>query len=83
MNIRAAHTLDDIRELARRKLPRIAFDFIDGGSDDELCLQRNREAFQRWRLMPRYLVDVSKRIESLKREREEHHDGNAGREHLW
>ena len=64
MNIRSAHNLDDIRELARRKLPRIAFDFIEGGADDELCLRRNREAFQRWRLMPRYLVDVSKRDQS-------------------
>ena len=64
MNIRSAYNLDDIRELARRKLPRIAFDFIDGGSDDELCLRRNREAFQRYRLMPRYLVDVSKRDQS-------------------
>jgi len=64
MNIRTAYNLDDIRELARRKLPRIAFDFIDGGSDDELCLRRNREAFQRYRLMPRYLVDVSKRDQS-------------------
>jgi L-lactate dehydrogenase (cytochrome)/(S)-mandelate dehydrogenase len=61
MDIRTACNLDDIRELARRKLPRIAFDFIDGGADDELCLRRNREAFQRWRLMPRYLTDVSKR----------------------
>jgi (S)-mandelate dehydrogenase len=64
MNIRSAHNLDDIRELARRKLPRIAFDFIDGGVDDELCMRRNREAFQRWRLMPRYLVDVSRRDQS-------------------
>lgn len=66
MNIRSAHNLDEIRELARRKLPRIAFDFIDGGADDELCLRRNREAFQRWRLMPRYLVDVSRRDQSTR-----------------
>ena len=64
MNIRSAHNLDDVRELARRKLPRIAFDFIDGGVDDELCLRRNREAFQQHRLLPRYLVDVSERDQS-------------------
>ncbi|MBC7375829.1 MAG: alpha-hydroxy-acid oxidizing protein, partial [Burkholderiaceae bacterium] len=64
MNIKNAVNLDDIRELARRKLPRIAFDFIEGGSDDEHCLQRNRNAFQQYRLLPRYLQDVSKRDQS-------------------
>lgn len=64
MNIQSAHNLEDVRQMARRKLPRIAFDFIDGGVDDELCLRRNREAFQQHRLLPRYLVDVSKRDQS-------------------
>lgn len=64
MNIQSALNFDDIRELARRKLPRIAFDFIDGGADDEHCLRRNREAFQQYRLLPRYLIDVSKRDQS-------------------
>jgi (S)-mandelate dehydrogenase len=64
MNIRSAHNLEDVRELARRKLPRIAFDFIDGGADDEVCLRRNREAFQQHKLLPRYLVDVSQRDQS-------------------
>ncbi|NDB09621.1 MAG: hypothetical protein EBX98_05085 [Burkholderiaceae bacterium] len=37
------------------------FDFIDGGADDEHCLLRNRQAFERYRLLPRYLRDVSHR----------------------
>lgn len=61
MKIASALNLDDIRDMARRKLPRIAFDFIDGGVDDEHALRRNREAFQQYRLLPRYLVDVSRR----------------------
>jgi (S)-mandelate dehydrogenase len=65
MQLRSAINLDDLRELARRNLPRIAFDFIDGGADDELCLKRNREAFHRYRLLPRYLRDVSKRDQSV------------------
>jgi (S)-mandelate dehydrogenase len=65
MQLRSAINLDDLRELARCKLPRIAFDFIDGGADDELCLKRNREAFQRHRLLPRYLRDVSHRDQSV------------------
>ena len=65
MNIQSAINLEDMRQLARRKLPHIAFDFIDGGVDDELCLKRNREAFEKYRLLPRYLRDVSKRDQSV------------------
>ena len=65
MNIQSAVNLEDMRLLARRNLPRIAFDFIDGGADDELCLKRNREAFEKYRLLPRYLRDVSKRDQSV------------------
>lgn len=61
MNLQSAINLDDMRELARRSLPRIAFDFIDGGVDDELCLKRNREAFAQHCIVPRYLRDVSRR----------------------
>ncbi|MFZ9554223.1 MAG: alpha-hydroxy acid oxidase [Limnohabitans sp.] len=61
MNLQSAINLEDLRQLARRKLPRIAFDFIDGGADDEHCLLRNRQAFERYRLLPRYLRDVSQR----------------------
>lgn len=65
MNIQSAINLEDMRQLARRKLPRIAFDFIDGGVDDELCLKRNREAFEKYRLLPRYLRDVNNRDQSV------------------
>ncbi len=65
MNIQSAINLEDLRQLARRKLPRIAFDFIDGGADDELCLQRNRAAFAQHQLLPRYLRDVRQRDQSV------------------
>jgi len=64
MNVNTAVNLEDLRLMARRKLPRIAFDFIDGGVDDEDCMRRNRAAFRRFQLVPRYLVDVSKRDQS-------------------
>lgn len=64
-SLQSAINLEDLRELARRKLPRIAFDFIDGGADDEHCLRRNREAFLRYRLVPRYLRDVTARDSSV------------------
>lgn len=61
MNIEGAINIDDVARLARKTLPRIAFDYVDGGVDGEDCLVRNRDAFQRYRLVPRYLVDVEKR----------------------
>lgn len=64
MNVDTAINLEDLRRMAQRKLPKIAFDFIDGGVDDEDCLRRNRDAFRRFQLVPRYLVDVSKRDQS-------------------
>jgi L-lactate dehydrogenase (cytochrome) len=53
--------VEDYRRLARRRLPRLAFDFIDGGADAEVTLRRNVAAFERLALRPRYLVDVSSR----------------------
>ncbi|MDB5851661.1 MAG: lldD [Rhodoferax sp.] len=64
MNVNTAVNLEDLRLMARRKLPRIAFDFIDGGVDDEDCMRRNRAAFRKYQLLPRYLVDVSTRDQS-------------------
>ncbi|MCD0502706.1 alpha-hydroxy acid oxidase [Bordetella petrii] len=65
MKIQSAINLEDLRRLARRKLPRIAFDFIDGGADDERCLARNRAAFAEHKLVPRYLRDVSQLDQSV------------------
>lgn len=57
----SAVTIDDLRELARRRLPRMVFDFVDGGAEDELTLLRNRQAFSELTFRPRVLVDVSER----------------------
>lgn len=53
------HMPDDFREVARRKLPRAVFDYVDGGADEEIALHANREAFQRRKLSPQLLRDVS------------------------
>lgn len=66
MQLSDAINFDDIRVLARKRLPRIAFDFIDGGVDGEVALERNRAAFDRYKLLPRYLVDVENRSQSVK-----------------
>lgn len=59
--IRNCITIEDLRVAARRRLPRLVFDFIDGGARDETTLRDNRRAFDAWQLMPRVGVDVSRR----------------------
>jgi isopentenyl diphosphate isomerase/L-lactate dehydrogenase-like FMN-dependent dehydrogenase len=54
-----ALNIDELREQARRRLPRAVFDFIDGAAEDEVTLRRNREAFGRHALVPRVGIDVS------------------------
>ena len=66
VKISQAVNVDDVRKLAKRRLPRICYDFIEGGVEDEHALERNHEAFRRHALLPRYLVDVSKRNQSLR-----------------
>ncbi len=59
MNVNSAINFDDLRLMAKRYLPKIAFDYIEGGVDDECGLDTNQAAFRRRSLIPRYMVDVS------------------------
>jgi (S)-mandelate dehydrogenase len=64
VKLAAAINIADLRELARRRLPRVVFDYLDGGAEDETTLDSNREAFRRWAFVPRILpgtgtVDLS------------------------
>lgn len=66
MRLEEAVNLDDLRLAARRRLPKIAYDFIEGGAEDEHCLDRNVEVFRKHRILPRYLVDVSIRDQAVR-----------------
>ena len=55
-----AVNIGDLRECARRRLPRAIFDFFDGGAEDEAALRDNRAAYERVRLAPKVLRDVKK-----------------------
>ncbi|MEF3049111.1 alpha-hydroxy acid oxidase [Pseudotabrizicola sp. L79] len=54
-----AASIDDLRTIAKRRIPRFAFDLVDGGAESERNLRRNVEAFEEVELTPRYMVDVS------------------------
>ncbi|GIW71923.1 MAG: alpha-hydroxy-acid oxidizing enzyme [Planctomycetota bacterium] len=53
--------LFEYEELARARLPRMAWEYYAGGAHDELTLRANRRAWERLRLFYRVLVDVSRR----------------------
>jgi (S)-mandelate dehydrogenase len=64
VNVNRAINIGDLQKMAKRRLPRVVYDFIEGGVEDELGIARNEASFDRERLVPRYLVDVSKRDQS-------------------
>jgi L-lactate dehydrogenase (cytochrome) len=48
----------DLRELARKRVPALVFDYIDGGAEDEITLRDNVRAFERLTFRPRQCVAV-------------------------
>jgi (S)-mandelate dehydrogenase len=58
-------SVNDYRNEARRRLPKMVFDYLEGAADDESGLIHNRAAFDRWELRPRRLLDVSTREQSV------------------
>lgn len=61
MDLDKALSIDDLRAIARKRVPRFVFDYVDGGAEDEVTLHSNLRSFERLRFQPRTLVDVSQR----------------------
>jgi L-lactate dehydrogenase (cytochrome) len=61
MSIRTATCIEDLRQAARRKVPRAFFDYAEAGSYSQETLRANREDLERIKLRQRVLVDVSQR----------------------
>lgn len=57
--VAAAHSIDDLRRMAEKRLPKGPFGYMDGGAEDEVALRRNHDAFADWRIVGRTLRDVS------------------------
>jgi len=58
MNLKDCYNFNDFRRLAKKKLPAPIFHYIDGGSDDEITLNRNTNAFNDCDLVPNILASV-------------------------
>ena len=64
-NTLGAYNIADLREIARRRLPKGMFEFVDRGTEDDIAVANNREAFERIQFNPRTLVDVSARSQEI------------------
>ena len=60
MRFRDCYNFHDFRALARRRLPRPIFDYIDGAADDEVTLRQNTASFEHCDLVPNVLRGVEK-----------------------
>ena len=54
-----AININDLRELAKARLPRMVFDYIDGGAEDEITLRRSVDRYADYELQWNSLVDIS------------------------
>lgn len=66
MKLSQALNISDLRDAAKARLPRVAFDYIEGGAEDEAALARNVDAFGAINVVPRFLVDVTDRSQVVK-----------------
>jgi (S)-mandelate dehydrogenase len=57
--------ISDLREIARRRVPHFAFEYLEGGAEDEKTLRYNRAAFENWRFVPRTLVNTTERHQRI------------------
>jgi (S)-mandelate dehydrogenase len=60
-DFRKAINIEELRRIAHRRVPRFALEYLEGGSDDEVTLRRNRSVFEDITFLPRTLVDVGQR----------------------
>lgn len=65
MSYKHAYNIEDLHRMAKRRLPRVAYDYLAGGAEDDVTLKQNRAAFERIHLRPRTLVDVSRRAQRV------------------
>ncbi len=57
--------IEDLRQMAKKRLPHPIFEYIDRGAEDEIALQNNREVYRALKLRNRVLKDVSKRSTAI------------------
>ena len=56
-----AYNIEDLRQMAKKRLPRGIFEYVDGGAEDGIALKHNREVYRSLKIKNRVLLNVSKR----------------------
>ncbi|QNB05508.1 alpha-hydroxy-acid oxidizing protein [Herbaspirillum frisingense] len=59
--VQRAQSIEELRAIARKRVPNFCFEYVEGGAEEEISLRHNREVFSRIAFVPRTLVDVSVR----------------------
>ena len=62
---RQGYSVAALRQIARRRLPRMVFDFCDGAAEDEITRARNEAAFADWEFLPTPLNGTATRDQSI------------------
>jgi L-lactate dehydrogenase (cytochrome) len=55
----SCYDVADLRRVAKRRIPRPVFDYVDGAADEEIAVAGNTAAFRSWRFLPRVLAGVA------------------------
>lgn len=55
----SCYDVSDLRRVAKRRIPRPVFDYVDGAADEEIAAAANVAAFRAWRFLPRVLAGVA------------------------
>lgn len=64
-NFKNAHSIEELHEIARRRIPNFALEYVEGGAEDEATLAWNREALKSIRFIPNTLIDTSSRNQRI------------------
>lgn len=64
-DVERARSIEELRRMAVRRIPNFCREYLEGGAEDEITLRRNLSAFDRWAFLPRTLVDVTRRSQSI------------------
>jgi (S)-mandelate dehydrogenase len=64
-DFRRALSIEELRGLARRRVPHFAFEYVECGAEDEVTLRWNRAVFESWRFVPNTLVHTGTRSQKV------------------
>ena len=50
-------SVEDLRKLAKKRIPKFAFEYLDGGCNEDVNIKKNTERIRKIELKPEYLID--------------------------